>query len=87
MTEEDIMRVEKILDGTYEQSSEEKAAHESMGIHNVNERIKLIYGEEYGLTIRPVTESETASTITIPLDYDVSKENTKAPNLKWSKLD
>lgn len=67
MTQEDIDRVESILHGTYEQSSEERAAHESMGIHNVNERIKLIYGEEYGLTIKPVAKGETASTIIIPL--------------------
>ena len=58
-----------------------------MGIHNVNERIKLIYGEEYGLTIKPIGEGETASTITIPLEYDENKESTKAPNLIWNKFD
>jgi two-component system sensor histidine kinase YesM len=85
MSTEDIKRVEEILNGTYEQSSEEKAIHESMGIYNVNERIRLIYGEEYGLTIKPHAEGETASTITIPLEYDISKENAKAPNLLWNK--
>lgn len=85
MTKEEINRVEKILSGTYEQSSEEKAIHESMGIYNVNERIKLIYGEEYGLTIKPHGEGETASTITIPLEFDLSKLNEKAPNLLWNK--
>lgn len=85
MTAEDILRVEKILNGTYEQSSEEKAIHESMGIYNVNERIRLIYGDEYGLTIRPHGDGETASTITIPLEFDLTKLNEKAPNLLWNK--
>ncbi|HWT26344.1 MAG TPA: hypothetical protein VN131_00260, partial [Mobilitalea sp.] len=48
---------------------------ESLAIHNVNERIKLIYGEEYGLTIRPVGEEETASTITIPYVYKEVRES------------
>jgi len=87
MTKEDINRVERIIEGTYELSPEEKATHESMGIHNVNERIKLIYGEEYGLTIRPIAEGETASTITIPLEYDQFKDNKNAPKLKWDKTD
>jgi two-component system sensor histidine kinase YesM len=87
MTQEDIDRVERILNGSYKQSREEKAVHESMGIHNVNERIKLIYGEEFGLTIGPITEGETASTITIPLNYDENKENAKVPKLKWRELE
>lgn len=87
MTPEDIKRVSEILSGTYERSNEEKEVHESMGIYNVNERIRLIYGEEYGLTIQPYAEGETASTITIPLEYDVTKLNAKAPNLIWSKIE
>jgi two-component system sensor histidine kinase YesM len=85
MTTEDLERVEQILNGTYEKKPEEKAAHESLGIHNVNERIKLIYGEEYGLTIRPVGEGETASTITIPMEYDGNAVDTDIPKLLWKK--
>lgn len=81
MTEEDILRVEGIINGTNDLSSEGKTTHESLGIHNVNERIKLIYGEEYGLTIKPIAEGETASTITLPLEYDLNKVDTKTPNL------
>jgi two-component system sensor histidine kinase YesM len=84
MTTEDTERVERILNGKYVQNPEEKAVHESMGIHNVNERIKLIFGEEYGLTIKPITEGETASTVTLPLEFDLSKVETKAPNLIWN---
>ncbi len=66
MTEEDIEKVEYLLNGMRNQNPGEKPNHESLGIQNVNERIKLIYGEEYGLSIEPVGEGETASTITIP---------------------
>ncbi len=87
MTQEEIGRVEQILKGTYVQSPEEKMAHESMGIQNVNERIRLIYGEEYGLTIKPYAEGETASTITIPLEYDLNKVNATIPKLFWNKIE
>ncbi|MDF2943735.1 MAG: signal transduction histidine kinase, LytS [Herbinix sp.] len=91
MTSEDMNRVESILIGQYLHNTEKDvpndSPHESMGIHNVNERIKLIYGDEYGLTIKPFSEGETASTITIPLDCDQNKEDTKVPNLIWNKFD
>jgi two-component system sensor histidine kinase YesM len=91
MTSEDMNRVESILIGQYVHNTEKDvpndSPHESMGIHNVNERIKLIYGDEYGLTIKPFSEGETASTITIPLDCDQNKEDTKVPNLIWNKFD
>jgi two-component system sensor histidine kinase YesM len=87
MTAEDMERVEQILNGTYEQKPEEKARHESMGIHNVNERIKLIYGEEYGLTIQPIGDGETASAITIPLEYDENAVDAKTTKLLWNNKD
>lgn len=66
MSEEDMAKVDYLLSGKRNQNPNEKPDHESLGIQNVNERIKLIYGEEYGLSIKPVGEGETASTITIP---------------------
>lgn len=66
MSEEDISKVDYLLNGKRNQNQDEKTDHESLGIQNVNERIKLIYGEEYGLSISPIGEGETASTITIP---------------------
>ncbi len=85
MTEEDRKRVQRILDG--KQNLEEKSKHESLGIYNVNERIKLIYGEEYGLTIQPIGSGETASTITLPLEFDPDASDTKKPNLIWNRTD
>ncbi len=66
MTREDLERIENILNNRNTELSPGKGVHTSLGIRNVNERIKLIYGEAYGLTIEPVGEGETASTITIP---------------------
>lgn len=86
MTLNDIMRVEQILQNTYKQSDEEKSTHESVGIHNVNERIKLIYGKEYGLTIKTIAEGQTASTITIPYSFNPDEEKDMITKNIWDKL-
>lgn len=74
MTAEDIIRVKKILDGEPDAIKPVPGKHASLGIRNVNERIKLIYGEEYGLTIEPVEEGKTKSLICIPYNYEVKEE-------------
>ncbi len=76
MTPEDLERIENILNNRNSELAPGKGVHASLGIRNVNERIKLIYGEAYGLTIKPVGEDETASTITIPSEpvNDTEKE-------------
>jgi two-component system sensor histidine kinase YesM len=76
MTQEDMERVQGILDSDLK-VKEESGMHVSMGIHNVNERIKLIYGDSYGLTILPYAEGETASTITIPCEPVNNSEKEK----------
>lgn len=65
LTSKDIERVDKILNGPVE-NEEAGGGHISMGIRNVNERIKLMYGDNYGLTIEPYEEEITAATIRIP---------------------
>jgi two-component system sensor histidine kinase YesM len=76
MNEEDIKHVTAILKGHYETDQKHR---ESLGIYNVNERIRLIYGEEYGLRIEPDGENRVVSTIILPLEYD--------PNLQRNKID
>lgn len=66
MTEEDKERVKKILSGDPDAIKPVPGKHASLGIRNVNERIKLIYGKRYGLTIEPIAEDKTRSLITIP---------------------
>lgn len=67
MSQEDIERIEDLLNGNHPERHG-KGYYESLGIRNVNERIKLIYGSEYGLTVRPMNDQETAATIVIPYE-------------------
>ena len=76
----DIDRVEKILNGEKDSIVHGKGKHVSLGIRNVNERIKLIYGEEYGLTILPDEDNEILSTIVIP--YEMPDDGEKRISLK-----
>ncbi|TAH67617.1 MAG: HAMP domain-containing protein [Anaerolineaceae bacterium] len=87
MTEEDIDRVQNILNSKNPVKEIGNKTHTSLGIRNVNERIKLIYGEEYGLTILPNGEGETASTITIPSEPMEIPEKDKLLKLFMEKID
>jgi two-component system sensor histidine kinase YesM len=80
MTPEDMERIQNILENKNTELTPGKGVHASLGIRNVNERIKLIYGEEYGLTIKPAGEDETASTITIPSEPVNDTEKQKLLN-------
>lgn len=80
MTQEEVERVNYILEGNAGSITTGNGKHVSLGIHNVHERIRLIYGEEYGLTILPIGNGETASTITIP--YERRKDTEEGKLLK-----
>lgn len=66
MTEKDLDRIHAILEGDESQIPKVPGRHTSIGIQNVNRRVKLVYGEEYGLTIVQGENCETISTITVP---------------------
>ncbi len=66
MTEKDLDRIHAILEGDESQIPKAPGRHTSIGIQNVNRRVKLVYGEEYGLTIVQDENCETISTITVP---------------------
>lgn len=42
----------------------------SIGIRNVNKRLKIMYGEEYGLTILSNAQGYTVSTITVKIEQE-----------------
>jgi two-component system sensor histidine kinase YesM len=46
----------------------------SIGIENVNRRIKLFYGENYGLVIESEEGNYTKATVTIPCDTNAGRE-------------
>lgn len=66
MTEEDRQRIQGILSGDESKIPKHQGKHTSIGIRNVNRRIRLVYGEEYGLSIEQDENNITISTITIP---------------------
>jgi sensor histidine kinase YesM len=58
-------RMDDILSGRTRQEDKSKYFG-SIGIRNVNERIKLNYGEEYGISMRNQNEGGTIVTLTLP---------------------
>ncbi len=85
--ESDKLYIKVINDGILKESDKEKIhrllgegedkldeSHISLGIRNVNRRLKIIYGEECGLTIESDEENRTVSTIIVKL----SQENNKS---------
>lgn len=66
LSEEDKQRIEAMLAGDDSKIPKRQGYHTSIGIRNVNQRIKLVYGEAYGLEIKKGEDERTVSTITIP---------------------
>ncbi len=71
LSEEDKARIEAMLAGDDSKIPARQGYHTSIGIRNVNQRIKLVYGEEYGLEIKRGEDDRTVSTITIPYVSDM----------------
>lgn len=65
LTEEEKEKIELLLKKKPEEIAKGVGYHVSLAIRNINERVKLIYGEEYGLTIKQ-EGIYIVSTITIP---------------------
>lgn len=59
---EDEARVKRLLAPDYDTSRESSG---NMGIANVNQRLRILYGEKCGLTIKRLGEKQTISTLTI----------------------
>lgn len=68
MTAERQEKVRQMLEETYEPGKEERGKHTSIGVRNVNRRIKLVYGEQYGLSIISLEDGRTRSRITLPYE-------------------
>lgn len=70
MSKQDRLRIEELLGGT-EEKEEERST--SLGIRNVDRRIKIIYGNNCGLTIKSTKEFETVSTIVVKINNHHNK--------------
>ena len=66
LTEADRIRIEQLLND--ENAAEMPSV--SLGIRNVNKRLKIIYGKDCGLTIKSNKEHFTVSTIIVKIDKE-----------------
>ena len=62
MTEKDIARVHRLLDVNYDTSKESSG---NMGIANVNQRLKILYGDECGLSVEKMDDEHVMARLTI----------------------
>lgn len=72
MSKEDEEKIEQLLRDDYES---EEFGSASLGIRNVSRRIKIIYGEDCGLTVKNDENNETVSRITVKMDMTTIKDN------------
>ena len=70
MSAKDEEKIRQLLGDDYEPG---EIGSTSLGIRNVNRRIKIIYGDDCGLTVQNAENNETVSTIVVKLDYDSNK--------------
>ncbi|MBN2852636.1 MAG: hypothetical protein JXQ23_07870, partial [Clostridia bacterium] len=43
-----------------------------IGLKNINSRVKLKYGDEYGLNIDSIENTKTTVTLTLPIQWEES---------------
>ena len=80
MTKEEIERIRGIIRGEQVLKKHQPGVHTSIGIYNVNKRVELIYGEEYGLTVELIDSDKIDFRIRMPLitaGLEREKEETK----------
>lgn len=70
LTETEMVRIQKIIAGTCRLDKSEPGVHTSIGIYNVNKRISLIFGAEYGLKVMQTEDGRIVSRIVIPLESE-----------------
>lgn len=71
LTETELVRIQKIIAGTCRLDKSEPGVHTSIGIYNVNKRISLIFGAEYGLKVMQTEDGRIVSRIVIPLENEL----------------
>ena len=70
LTETELVRIQEIIAGTCRLDKSEPGVHTSIGIYNVNKRISLIFGAEYGLKVMQTEDGRIVSRIVIPLENE-----------------
>lgn len=70
---QEFVRINNIIQGKHEIDRSEPGIHNSIGIYNVNRRIQLIYGENYGLKVFMEGENQFVSRITMPFPKELER--------------
>ena len=65
MSKKDREKIAQLLHPDYQNKNHESV---SLGISNVNKRLKIMYGDEYGLTINSDKDGYTVSTILVKIE-------------------
>ena len=64
LTEESSEKISRLLSPDYDTSRESSG---NLGIANVNQRLRILYGEPCGLTIEKLDESHVIARLTIAI--------------------
>ncbi len=67
--------LKNILNGSEGYTQENNNGHTKVGINSVDKRIKILYGEEYGVKIHSIEGKGTDVTITFPLKFEDEEGN------------
>lgn len=70
LSEEDKTKIAYLLGDDFEES---KVHYVSLGIRNVNKRLRIIYGDDCGLFIKTYNNNQTISTIIVKMNKDNNK--------------
>lgn len=70
MSDEELFTIRRIISGESKVDTSKPGGHTSIGIYNVNKRINLIYGENYGLTVSQNEDGMFTSRLTFPAKYE-----------------
>ena len=70
LTEADRKKIDRLLQS---EENNKEDSRVSIGIRNVNRRLKIIYGEECGLTITNEQEKSTISTLVVKMQQENKK--------------
>ncbi|OQB25136.1 MAG: Sensor histidine kinase YpdA [Firmicutes bacterium ADurb.Bin182] len=65
MTEQDIKAVELLLNGSVQPAQQTGAGSSSLGIRNINQRLKILYKEQCSFTIEMTEEGNTLARVAI----------------------
>ena len=71
LTKKDLEKISRLLDVNYDTSKESSG---NLGIANVNQRLKILYGDTCGLFVEQKNESTVCTRLSILINKEIEKE-------------